>query len=47
MTESKVKIERVSFTALQSDLELIAQIKKRCLKLGIETNNQDFYPSRH
>lgn len=35
------EIVRANFTVLQSDLELIASIKKRCLLLGIETNKSE------
>ena len=41
MTAPKEKIVRANFTILQSDLELIAEIKKRCLLLGIETNKSE------
>jgi hypothetical protein len=37
----KEKTVRANFTILQSDLDLIAQIKKRCLLLGIETNKSE------
>jgi hypothetical protein len=41
VTTPKEKIERVSFTMLNSDLELITLIKRKCLKLGIETNKSE------
>lgn len=41
MAAQKEKISRGSFTVLNSDLELIGHIKKRCLLLGIETNKSE------
>ena len=41
MQPPKEKTVRTNFTVLQSDLELIAQIKKRCLLLEIETNKSE------
>jgi hypothetical protein len=41
MSIPKEKTVRVNFTVLESDLDLIAQIKKHCLLLGIETNKSE------
>lgn len=41
MPAPKEEIVRANFTVLQSDIELIAEIKKRCLLLGIETNKSE------
>lgn len=41
MPALKEKTVRVNFTVLESDLELITQIKKRCLLLGIETSKSE------
>lgn len=41
MTVLKEKVVRANFTVLQSDLDLIAQVKKKCLLLGIETNKSE------
>lgn len=41
MAVIKEKVVRANFTILQSDLELIAQVKKKCLHLGIETNKSE------
>ncbi len=35
------KVVRANFTVLESDLDLIAQVKKKCLSLGIETNKSE------
>ena len=37
MTTIDEKVVRANFTVLQSDLDLIAQVKKKRLLLGIET----------
>jgi hypothetical protein len=41
MSITKEKVVRANFTILQSDLELINQVKKKCLLLGIETNKSE------
>lgn len=41
MPAPKDEIVRANFTVLQSDIDLIASIKKRCLLLGIETNKSE------
>lgn len=41
MTTIDEKVVRANFTVLQSDLDLIAQAKKKCLLLGIETNKSE------
>lgn len=41
MTTPNEKVVRANFTILQKDLDLIAQVKKRCLLLGIETNKSE------
>jgi hypothetical protein len=41
MVTPKENVVRANFTVLQSDLELITQIKKRCLLLGIDTNKSE------
>lgn len=41
MPTPKEEIVRANFTVLQSDIDLIDAIKKRCLLLGIETNKSE------
>lgn len=41
MPAPKEEIVRANFTVLQSDIDLIAEVKKRCLLLGIETNKSE------
>lgn len=41
MPAPKEEIVRANFTLLESDIDLIAEIKKRCLLLGIETNKSE------
>lgn len=41
MESEKEIIVRSNFTILQSDLELLNQIKRRCLLLGVETNKSE------
>ncbi len=37
----KEEVVRANFTVLQSDIDLIGAVKKRCLLLGIETNKSE------
>ncbi len=41
MTILNEKVVRANFTILQKDLDLIAQVKKKCLLMGIETNKSE------
>ncbi len=41
MSAPKEEVIRANFTVLQSDIDLIAEVKKRCLLLGIETNKSE------
>ncbi len=41
MPAPKEEIVRANFTVLQSDIDLIDSVKKRCLLLGIETNKSE------
>ncbi len=41
MTVLNEKVVRANFTILQKDLDLIAQVKKKCLLMGIETNKSE------
>jgi len=41
MPTPKEEVVRANFTVLQSDIDLIDAVKKRCLLLGIETNKSE------
>jgi hypothetical protein len=41
MPTLKEEVVRANFTVLQSDIDLIDAVKKRCLLLGIETNKSE------